>query len=252
MDKILPELNVKREVRKGRVLYDGYQRGYSLKFSDLSEKIRREPLYIESLDLARGRTIVWEPRLMNIYIILTRFLDKIEFGDIIEFGAYKGGTSIFIANIVRYINPKIRVFALDTFEGMPKSDDSLDLHKEGDFSDVNYSELISFKDSHRLNNLFFIKGRFEETFESVLELTDKFSFVHIDCDIYESVKFSYNAVKKYMVEGGYIVFDDPLEPSCLGAWEVIEEEVIKKDNLNAEQVWPHLVFRFKPINNLYD
>jgi hypothetical protein len=39
------------------------------------------------------------------------------------------------------------------------------------------------------------------------------------------------------------VFDDPLVSSCLGAFEVIESLVIRRDGLYAEQVYPHLVYR---------
>jgi hypothetical protein len=46
-----------------------------------------------------------------------------------------------------------------------------------------------------------------------------------------------------MVEGGYIVFDDALYSSCIGATEVVEETVIRRDGLNSEQVYPHMVFR---------
>jgi hypothetical protein len=34
-----------------------------------------------------------------------------------------------------------------------------------------------------------------------------------------------------------------LQPTCLGAIEAVEDLLIRRDSLNAEQVWPHLVFR---------
>ncbi len=46
-----------------------------------------------------------------------------------------------------------------------------------------------------------------------------------------------------MVEGGYIVFDDATLSSCLGATEVVEDLVIRRDGLNSEQIFPHFVFR---------
>jgi len=46
-----------------------------------------------------------------------------------------------------------------------------------------------------------------------------------------------------MVPGGYIVLDDALFSSCLGATEVVEDLMIRRDGLNSEQIYPHYVFR---------
>ena len=66
---------------------------------------------------------------------------------------------------------------------------------------------------------------------------------HIDCDLYDGVMASYEGSRTKMVPDGYIVFDDPLVSSCLGALEAIESLVIRRDGLYAEQVFPHLVYR---------
>lgn len=49
-----------------------------------------------------------------------------------------------------------------------------------------------------------------------------------------------------MVQGGYIVLDDALYSSCLGATEVVEELMIRRDGLPSEQVYPRDVFRAFP------
>ena len=46
-----------------------------------------------------------------------------------------------------------------------------------------------------------------------------------------------------MVPGGYLAFDDATVSSCLGATEAVESLLIRRDGLNAEQIWPHFVFR---------
>ena len=43
--------------------------------------------------------------------------------------------------------------------------------------------------------------------------------------------------------GGYYVFDDATVSSCIGATEVVEDLVIRRDGLNSEQIYPHFVFR---------
>jgi hypothetical protein len=70
--------------------------------------------------------------------------------------------------------------------------------------------------------------------------------VHIDCDIYSAVKYSYQVCKPFMVPMGYYVFDDATSGTCIGATEAVEECVIREDRLHAEQIFPHFVFRHPP------
>jgi predicted O-methyltransferase YrrM len=92
--------------------------------------------------------------------------------------------------------------------------------------------------------LFFVQGLFSDTAEKLVSEVGDFSLVHIDCDIKSAVEESYEVVKNNMVQGGYVVFDDALYSSCLGATEVIENTLIRRDGLNSEQIFPHYVFRF--------
>lgn len=239
----VPENNFKNEVIKGRNLHEGFFRSYGLHFGDFKNKINKDKLFQKALSLSKHKTIVGLERLMNIYLILTFFLDKIPKGHIVEFGAYKGGSAIFMSYICKHLHPEVKIYALDTFEGMPCVDNNKDWHKYGDFNSVNLEELNYFTKKHDLNNLEFIKGNFEDTAENLLETIGNIALAHIDCDIYSSVKYSYEISKKYMVNGGYIVFDDATECSCPGATEVIEDILIKRDGLNSEQICPHFVFR---------
>jgi len=76
-----------------------------------------------------------------------------------------------------------------------------------------------------------------------MEQAGKISLAHIDCDIAPAVKYSYEGVRPFMVDGGYMVFDDATVSSCIGATEVVEDLLIRRDGLNSEQIWPHFVFR---------
>jgi hypothetical protein len=138
---------------------------------------------------------------------------------------------------------KTEVWALDTFSGMPTPDKTVDAHSAGDFMDTNLEELKVYTAKCGLDNLHWIKGFFEDTSEFVLAKSNKMVIAHIDCDIRAAVQYAYNAVKNHMVHGGYIVFDDATTSSCLGATEVVENDVIRRDGLNCEQIYPHFVFR---------
>jgi hypothetical protein len=137
----------------------------------------------------------------------------------------------------------MKVFALDTFEGMPVTDKNVDAHNAGDFADADLGRLKARIDRLKLDNLVLVKGLFEDTNDAVMAEAGKVSLAHIDCDIAPAVRYSYEGVKPFMVDGGYIVFDDATYSSCIGATEVVEDIVIRRDGRNSEQIWPHFVFR---------
>jgi len=229
---------------KGRNVSDGYVRGWGLRFDGLIEKVMMDPLYRDASALARPRSLVSEHNRANIFLILKFYLNKLPWGNIIEFGSYKGGNALFMAYVVHQLYPgKVKVFGLDTFEGMPATDSSIDAHKGGDFSDADFAELQKVVQDSGLPNITFVKGLFEDTAPEVLANNGPITLAHIDCDIRSAVAYSYETVKEYMVPGGYFVFDDATTPSCLGATEVVEELVIRRDGLHSEQIFPHFVFR---------
>jgi hypothetical protein len=113
----------------------------------------------------------------------------------------------------------------------------------GDFRETDLASLQSYTTKCGLDNLHWVQGLFEDTCGGVLQKAKKIILAHIDCDIHSAVSFSYNTVIKHMINGGYIAFDDATSSSCLGATEVVESEVIRRDGLNCEQIYPHFVFR---------
>jgi predicted O-methyltransferase YrrM len=238
----LAELRRPPNIRKGRNVQDGYARGVGLQFGALADAVRRDPVYADAMDLAHGRTIVAEHNRMNLFLILRAYLDRIP-GDVIEFGSYKGGNALFMASVIKKLHPGRRVWALDTFAGMPETDLTVDAHRKGDFHDIDLDELRRFSAKKGLDNLEFVKGLFQDTAEGVLSRSGGIALAHIDCDIYSAVAYSYDVVKPHMAPNGYIAFDDACFSSCIGATEAVEELLIRRDGLHAEQIYPHFVFR---------
>lgn len=229
--------------RGGRNVRDGYARGWGLQFGDLRDKVRKDKLFLEANAIAQGRTVVSDDNRMNIFLILKFFLGNIPFGHIVEFGSYKGGNALFMAYVVGKLYPGMKVYALDTFEGMPKTDLDIDAHRAGDFKDVDLDEMRRYAASKKLDNLEFVQGLFQDTAPSLLPRIGKVSLAHIDCDIYSAVLYSYDVVKPFMVSGGYYVFDDAIYSSCLGATEAVETRLIREEGLHSEQIFPQYVFR---------
>jgi len=240
----LPKVEwVEAGVRKGRVPRDGYVRGWGIQFKGLRDAVRADPLYQAALALSHGRSVMAEDNRINLYLILRFYLAHIPFGHVVEFGSYRGGSAMFIAYVLRELNYASRVYAFDTFAGMPVTDPAVDAHGEGDFSDVDVEEVHATVRANGLSNLELVVGRFEDTAADALKRIGPVALAHIDSDIYSAITCSYDAVKGSMVRGGYFVFDDATVSSCIGATEAVEEWVIGRDGLHAEQISPQFVFR---------
>jgi predicted O-methyltransferase YrrM len=235
------------DLRRGRSVRDGYARGWGLQFGSLRERIASDPLYRAAVDATGGRSLMAEDNRMNLFLILCAYLPKISPGQIIEYGTYRGGNALFMATVAKRVLPDVRVYALDTFVGMPPTDGSLDAHSAGDFGDVDLDELRSYADRLGLDNVSFVKGLFEDTAPAVLREAGSIALAHIDCDIYSAVRYSYEISLPRLVPGGYLVFDDANVSSCLGATEAVEEIVIQRDGRYSEQIFPQYVFRNLPV-----
>ena len=111
------------------------------------------------------------------------------------------------------------VHLFDTFSGMPPTDPEKDVHMEKDFNDTSFESVKFFlKDCE---NLKFYPGFFPETAAPVKDKS--FSFVHVDVDIYKSVKDCSDFFYTRTTRGGVIVYDDYGFVSCPGALKGVDE-----------------------------
>jgi predicted O-methyltransferase YrrM len=241
----LPSIGLPLTNERGRCAYEGYQRGWGLDFGDLAPKVWRDPLFREALRRVRRypdiATVVTEPRLMNLFLILRFFLGRLPSQNIIEFGSYKGGSAIFMATILQELHPSARVYALDTYEGMPQTDD-IDVHERGDFSDTRLDSIRQRARSFGLENVEFVQGLVEDTTLDVAARGGPFGLAHIDLDIYSAIRYAQDTIWPTLVRGGYLVYDDATVASCIGATQAVED-LISGRGISSEQIWPHFVFR---------
>ena len=245
---------IPRGPRLGRDIHAGYIRGCGLKFGNLRDLCLNDPVFRDALALAtteapngKKRTIVDHYNLMNIFAIMKMNLTKMEPGHIVEYGSLRGGSAIFMAYAASKLLPQTHVISFDTFEGFPETDTSVDVYGKGSFEKVDLEELRAFVASIPLSNLMFIEGAFADTVPGALNEIQRVSLAHIDCDVKNAVVFTYDETKSFMIPGGYFVFDDPLVPTCIGAFEAVEETLVIRDGLHAEQIFPHMVYRYPPL-----
>ena len=130
-------------------------------------------------------------------------------GDIIEFGIWRGNTSLLIKKILEIYRINKKVFMFDHFRGLrhfQRKDGNKAKFLKGSYlgNKKPIKELINFfkfkniyfidKDATKLNNNFFGK--------------QKFSMAIIDVDLYEPTKKILEALKKNISKNGIIIFDE--------------------------------------------
>lgn len=122
-------------------------------------------------------------------------------GDIAEVGTYKGGSSKLICEAKG--DKTIHLF--DTFEGLPEisnKDDSRLVNK-GDYQ-ASFGEVKKYLKKYK--KVFFYKGLFPTTSKPVKN--KKFSFVHLDTDLYECTLAGLKFFYPRMTTGGIIISHD--------------------------------------------
>ncbi|HEY1632258.1 MAG TPA: TylF/MycF/NovP-related O-methyltransferase [Rhizomicrobium sp.] len=241
----LPALDMSRVIDRGCCPYDGYQRGTGLAHGSLAEQIWNDPLFRKALAIARHhpvRTMCTEERLMNLFLLIKFFLKDLPSQNIVEYGTFRGGSALFMATILKDLYPNAKVFALDTFEGMPEGLDGLDLPPPDDFADTNLNLIRFTAEQNGLDNVEFVKGLIQDTAPGVYERAGAFALAHIDVVLYSAVVYAQDTAWTAMSPGGYIVYDDATEPTCPGATRAVEE-MISAHAISLEQVYPHMVLR---------
>lgn len=175
----------------------------------------RRPLFstrfIFVLRKAESYTMVKIKRLKKLYELSEEIKKEKIDGDIVECGVYNGGTAAIAAYHHRK-NPKKHVWLFDSFEGLPPpsendSKKAIDMYYKGwckgDTAKV--SEVFD-KISFPKGQLHIIEGWFSDTFPKAN--IQKISLLHIDADLYDSVKLCLEKFYENVASGGYIVFDD--------------------------------------------
>ncbi len=124
--------------------------------------------------------------------------EKIE-GDLAEVGVYKGGS----AKLICEAKGDSSLHLFDTFEGIPKVDEIDQGFYEGQFA-ASSEDVENYLKEYK--NVYFYKGLFLTTAEPIKN--NKFSFVHLDVDTYESTLNCLEFFYPRMNRGGIIISHD--------------------------------------------
>lgn len=174
-----------------------------------------DPLFQRLWQMARQITLVPEQDAYNLYQLMVSSSHLK--GDIAEIGVYRGGTATILGYFADQSGKNLHLF--DTFTGMPETDPTIDRHKKGDFQDTSLEQVKANLSTVR--NAVFHQGFFPFTAGPVQGST--FCFVHVDVDIYRSVKDCCEFFYSRLQTSGTMLFDDYGVLTCPGALKAVDE-----------------------------
>jgi O-methyltransferase len=146
-------------------------------------------------------------------------------GDNIEFGSYQGHSGLLMAEFIKRKKLNKKLYLCDTFEKFPNESYGIDRPWSSTHL-VDFSRVKALFEPYKFVSL--IKGEFEKTVGEIL--SDKFSFVMIDCDSYRAIRFVANYVFPKLVRGGIMFFEDCGHAHCLGARMAVDEFLADKQD----------------------
>jgi hypothetical protein len=152
-------------------------------------------------------------------------------GDIIECGVYQGGTSLLLASMLQLYGIRKKVYLLDSFAGLPAPDRRFDSYYSAGWLRADEKTLRSHIERLGLSSYCVVKkGWFKDTLKEMGE-NQRFCFVHVDCDLYDSCNDCLTYLYPKVVDGAPIVFDDYYDSSggvqkAVDAWTARTREII--------------------------
>ena len=130
-----------------------------------------------------------------------------------EFGCHSGRTYSAALLASKFLKFELENFAFDSFEGLPKTSKNEDGYFEtGTFYTgiKDFVKIVKNRTGVLLKDDQLIQGYYEKslTDDLVNKLPKSVGFVHIDVDLYSSTVTVLEFIKKFLVSGTVLLFDD--------------------------------------------
>ena len=166
---------------------------------------------------------------INIIMHLLAKSDHLS-GDIAECGVFQGATLVPVTYMMNEYDDTRQIYGFDSFEGFGaaaeiESEKDTTGHIDLETEMFQKTSLALIKDKLKLTrtntkNLHLVKGYFEDSLPAYQD--HQYSFVHLDCDLASSYVTCLEFFYPRMNQGGYILFDEYLDPVYTIATETID------------------------------
>lgn len=123
-------------------------------------------------------------------------------GAVVEFGMFKGGTTLFLAEVTRRLGRDWPVIGFDTFSGFPPRRSAFDMY---DHPGCVFTDLDTVRRLAEPKGIRIVDGDIVETARTLLGHDIVLSF--LDTDNYSSACAALDVVQEQTVVGGAVVFD---------------------------------------------
>jgi O-methyltransferase len=160
--------------------------------------------------------------------LLSDILDANISGDIIEIGSYTGeGSTMVIASVMNKYATDKTLHLYDSFQGLSK------FHEfdktEYDVFEGMFSTPQNILESN-LSHYNIKKNIYSGWISEVLpdSIPNKICYAHIDCDLYDPILFSLNAIYNTLTPGAICIIDDYNWPPFPGATKAVDEFMSNK------------------------
>ncbi len=152
------------------------------------------------------------PPLSTLYESACRFERAGTSGSFVECGVRNGGSAAVIA-VAAKENINRHVWLFDSWEGFPEPDErdiTLELEQAKKGGCLGFEETVRDLLFNRLQldsaRVHLVKGWFADTLP--MKETGPIALLHLDCDLYESVRFCLEQLYDDVINGGSIFIDD--------------------------------------------
>jgi O-methyltransferase len=163
-------------------------------------------------ELVRASSLLGE---MKAYVIYKLACDTAALpGDVIELGVYRGGLSFMLGLLYETIGSTKKVLMCDAFDaGLPEPDRRVDRAYTAASMACSVVEILAFRSKLELDARCVVhRGLFADTLPQ-LPANQRFSFAHVDCDLYAGARDGLRYVYPRLVDGGVVVADDYYDES---------------------------------------
>lgn len=205
---------------------------------------RTEPRLASLLDISDPYTLISPRNRTTIYRAAQEALQAGIPGDFVEIGVHRGGSAAVIAGLLQNCSDR-RLHLFDRWGDLPETSES-DGFRQEEYARVNIADKLDdlvrnpplnsarevIEGKVGFERAIYWQGWFHETFPRYDG--QPIAFASVDCDYYESVKYTLDFVREHSSSGCCVVIDD-YDP-WPGA-KLATDEFAARHGLRVERTW---------------